>query len=130
MRSEILEVIKAFAESRLPQSDFDAWWLHHADEVATEIGRFAFLAIHKKGFVGLHEVLERERIIHTSSANHCQACGEKLFVFEPGKTTADQVIAFALIRRREGSKLENKTSWLHPGKYCLNGCTSQLWNLR
>lgn len=130
VKKELLEDIKCFAESTFPVSELDVWWDRHADAVRVELGARAHLAIAKRGFAALRQVLETEGTPCEPSKDHCPACGEKLFVVMPGKTTRDEVIAFARGSASKYSGEAVESGWLHPGRYCRNGCAVTLWNIR
>lgn len=127
VKRKLIEDIRCFFESTFPVSEFDAWWARYADAVRVELGRYAYLAITKRGFSALRQVLEAEGMPFASSEEHCPTCGEKLFVVMPGKTTREEITAFA---RDAAWKDAVESDWLHAGRYCKNGCVVTLWNIR
>lgn len=130
MRSELLREIAAFAESRRAVAELEVWWLEHAHEVETNLGRFAYLLISKRRFAGLRAILEKEGLTCSPSCDHCQGCGEPFFVVMPDVTTRAQIVAFAQSSKLKIAQGIVADGWLHPGQYCKNGCTFRLWNLR
>ena len=94
------------------------------------MGKRAHLAIAKRGFAALRHVLEAEETLYSSSEDHCPTCGEKFFVVMPNKTTRDEIIAFARGSALKDSDVVVESGWLHPGRYCKNGCVVTLWNIR
>ncbi len=63
----------------------------------------------------------RQRTV-TSTSNQCPKCGATLFHAVPGMTTIEDIREFAA-----GSKLRDRDQiaadgWIHPGRYCPNGC--------
>jgi hypothetical protein len=54
---------------------------------------------------------------------HCRFCGAELFWAIPGKTTREEIVAYA---QRVGRDDIRRDTWIHPGVYCLNGCVFAL----
>ena len=58
----------------------------------------------------------------------CPQCETAIFDFVPGKTSVEEIRAFA--RRAEWPELLRseieRSGWLHPGWYCEKGCTQAL----
>jgi hypothetical protein len=52
----------------------------------------------------------------------CPLCGSELFVVEPGATTAQEIIAFALQAESWSTNHEALAGWMPPGAYCAKGC--------
>lgn len=62
-------------------------------------------------------------------ATRCPTCGGKIFVALPGRTTKAQIIAFASHAKIcQGSSIA-EDGWIHPGRYCPNGCIQELWEI-
>ena len=62
-------------------------------------------------------------------AAHCPTCGEKIFIALPGRTTKAELIEFASHAKIcQGSPIAEE-AWIHPGRYCPNGCIEELWEL-
>jgi len=60
-------------------------------------------------------------------ATHCPRCREKLFVVRPGQTTREEIVEFASHASMcEGTSI-SEDGWIHPGRYCPNGCITELW---
>lgn len=130
MRTALLQEIQRFAESKRPVCELESWWEKYAREVEAELGRRAYLAVSKRHFAGLKDVLEKEGLSYVASREHCQACGEQFFVVTPGTTTKEQIISFAKLCNLKEATQIIESGWMHPGQYCKSGCTLRLWNIR
>lgn len=130
MRMALLQEIQNFAESKRPAEELDSWWKKYAREIEAEFGRHAYLEISKRKLIGLKHVLEKEGVTYVASREHCQSCGQPLFLVVPGKTTKEQIISFAKQCNFKEAAQIIEGGWMHPGQYCKFGCTYTLWNIR
>lgn len=53
----------------------------------------------------------------------CPTCGEPLFRVLPGRTSAEDIRAFARSRAWSGNP-EARAGWMPPGIFCPNGCVA------
>ena len=60
---------------------------------------------------------------------HCVKCGSVLFRAIPGKTSAEEITAFAKRSTIDPTGEIARTGWIHPGIYCPQGCGFVLLNL-
>nr|WP_320166015.1 hypothetical protein [uncultured Methylophaga sp.] len=59
---------------------------------------------------------------------NCKKCGEPIFEVTPKNTATQDIIDFAKSAPFfKGTDVE-KEGWIHPGRYCPNGCTQMLRN--
>jgi hypothetical protein len=61
--------------------------------------------------------------VSRSGATTCPRCGSPVFHAVPGRTTPEEIRAFA---RLAGWKEVERDGWVHPGCYCLRGCFAVL----
>jgi Ribosomal protein L7/L12 C-terminal domain len=57
--------------------------------------------------------------VFRSGATECPRCGSPVLHAVPGRTTVEEVRAFA---RQAGWTEIESDGWIHPGCYCLGGC--------
>lgn len=129
MSEQLLAVLKDFVEGRVSLADWQAWWREHSSEVEAECDRFTFLSLKHRGFVGAMSVLGRSGISFRAVTGFCRHCGSPLFTAMPGKTSKQEIRAFAESSRLPGWESIVRDEWIHPGQYCPSGCTTILWNL-
>jgi len=127
---ELLTVLKDYVEGRMPHAAWRAWWATHAAEVASRCGRYTFLRLKHRGFDGAAAILAEHGVAFRRSPSVCGRCGEALFVALPGETSAAEIVAFARASRLPGREAVMADGWIHPGRYCPNGCTTETWNFR
>lgn len=53
-----------------------------------------------------------------------------MFCAIPGKTTVEEIIAFAKSAPAFQNSSVVKERWIHPGRYCPNGCYGELWEFQ
>lgn len=61
--------------------------------------------------------------VSRSGATTCPRCGSQVFHAVPGRTTPEDIRAFA---RLAGWTEVERDGWVHPGCYCLRGCFTVL----
>ena len=79
---------------------------------------------------GAVSVLSERGILFQPAEGFCHQCGAPLFTAMPGKTTVEDIRAFAESSRVRGRENILRDGWIHPGQYCPNGCTTVLWNVK
>jgi hypothetical protein len=52
----------------------------------------------------------------------CRNCGATLFYVVPGKTSEEEIVAFAKTAKLPNASQIEADKWIHPGVYCPNGC--------
>ena len=129
-RSDLLQVLKEFVEARRPHTGWNAWWCLHASEVEAVSDYFTYLMLKRRGIGGAIEVLKKEGLEFKNLAEVCRKCGEALFIAMPGRTTPEEIRAFAKSSKFSGREEIARDGWIHPGKYCSSGCTEVLWHIK
>ena len=122
--------MQAFAEGGIFQSEWCIWFEQHAVEIEAQFGRYAFLSMKLRGRRGVYDCLDRIGVAFQMPEHICHRCGEVLFEVMPGETSAEEIIDFARRSHLDFAKDIEQNAWLHPGRYCPNGCTVTLWNIR
>lgn len=130
MDKELLNKLKDYVEGHLSQANWQEWWTAHAVEIEAICDRHTFLRLKHQAFKGAAAVLKQNGITFQLAADHCQHCGQPLFTAMPGKTTFEEVQAFAESSKISGWEEIIRDRWIHPGQYCQNGCTTILWELK
>ena len=130
MQSELFGVLKDYVEGRLSHADWREWWAARAGEIESQCDRFTFLRLKHRGFGGAVAILTEQGVAFEAVTNFCRRCGEPLFTALPGKTSVEEIRAFAEASRLGGWESIVRDGWIHPGQYCPNGCTVRMWNIR
>jgi hypothetical protein len=130
VHDEVLRVLKDCVEGRMSHSDWRDWWSSHAAEVEAQCDRFTFLRLKCRGLGEAESILEAHDVSAQPRASYCRRCGEPLFTALPGKTTVEEIRAFAESSKFQGREHILRDGWIHPGQYCPNGCTQILWNIK
>jgi hypothetical protein len=52
----------------------------------------------------------------------CATCGAFLFYVVPGRTSGEEIVAFASKTKSPSASTLASERWMHPGVYCPNGC--------
>lgn len=129
MSDEFLNVLKDHVEGRLSRAAWLEWFEGHSADLAAQCSHFDLLRLRHRGFGGIVSVLEERGIPFQASSDFCHTCGEALFTAMPGKTTVQEIRAFAESSRLKGREHILRDGWIHPGQHCPNGCSTRLWHL-
>lgn len=127
MDDDLITTLKAYVEGRISHEDWRIWWGIHESSVEEQCDRFTYLRLKKQGFSGARKLLEDRGISFQSRDDLCRQCGEVLFVAMPGVTKLQDMERFAHACKLACRNEIMEEGWIHPGKYCPNGCTTILW---
>ena len=134
MVDECLEYFKAIIADPRKAEPWSEWWRRNADDVRSAFPREAYLRLKFRKLDAARRILvdrgllaEDELDYHSPNFgdNNCHFCGHELFWAIPGKTTPEEIVAYA---RLIGAEQIERDRWIHPGVYCPKGCVFVMHN--
>lgn len=127
MKQDYFATLKQYVEGHLSKADWQAWFQTHSEELK-KTNKYYYLKLKLRGFAGAITILEQNNIAFKRCEALCQWCGSPLFHAVPHVTTQQEIIDFASNSKLRAKDIITQDAWIHPGKYCPNGCTIILIN--
>ena len=131
---ECLEYFLAIISDPRNAEPWPDWWQRNSELVRSVFSREDYLKLKFRKLNAARRILvDRGLLAETEldyrSPNfgdtHCHFCGHELFWAIPGKTTPDEIVAFAKLT---GATEIERDRWIHPGVYCPKGCVFVMHN--
>jgi hypothetical protein len=130
MYPSYLSTLKAFVEGQKDLREWPAWWRENAQLIEEIDGRTLFLKIKLEWQKGACQILQQHgiefQVNEAINWDRCKQCGEPLFHARPHQTTKEQIQGFARTSNVPDKEQIEQEGWIHPGSYCVNGCTAVL----
>ena len=132
---ECLAYFQALVDDPKSVQTWQEWWSENCDLVKSLFPRDQYLKLKFRRIVAVRQILIERGLLEDDGSDalypqmgdtHCNVCGTELFWALPGKTTPDEISAYAELIGNEQLKTDR---WIHPGVYCPNNCTCVLFNI-